>query len=67
MWLQLCPQYPHEPYTLLNDMKSPAEILDFGDVSDCLDGGSGSPSLHTVNPTFDYVPPDLVSLFITDM
>ena len=45
-------------------MKSPAEILDFGDISDCLDGG---PSLHTVNPTFDYVPPDLVSLFITDM
>jgi len=26
----------------------------------------GSPLLNVVNPTFDYVPPKLVSLFITD-
>eukprot|EP00250_Pteridium_aquilinum_P012782 c20940_g1_i1 orf=5-1237(-) len=64
---KLCPQYPHNPYILLNDMKSPSDIIDFGDISDCLDGGSGSPSLRTVNPTFDYVPPDLVSLLITDI
>lgn len=64
---KLCPQYPHNPYILLNDMKSPADIIDFGDISDCLHGGSAGPSLRTVNPTFDYVPPDLVSLFITDI
>lgn len=64
--LQLCPQYPHNPYTLLNDMKSPAEIVDFGELSDCLDVGTGGHSTYVVNPTFDYIPPELVSLFITD-
>lgn len=63
---KLCPQYPHNPYILMNDMKSPSDIIDFGDISDCLDGGMGGPSLRTVNPTFDYVPPELVSLLITD-
>ncbi|XP_051119308.1 uncharacterized protein LOC127243346 [Andrographis paniculata] len=65
---KLCPLYPHNPEVLLNELKSPSELLDFGEFSDCLDFGSGnaSPLLHVVNPAFDYVPPDLVSLFITD-
>ncbi|XP_077241676.1 uncharacterized protein LOC143882128 [Tasmannia lanceolata] len=65
---KLCPLYPHNPEVLLNDLKSPSELLDFGEFSDCLDFGSGSgiPLLHVVNPQFDYVPPKLVSLFITD-
>ncbi|KAL5582125.1 hypothetical protein UlMin_014567, partial [Ulmus minor] len=31
-------------------------------LSDCMDlgNGAGSPLLHVVNPTFDYVPPKLV-------
>ncbi|KAL2461143.1 NagB/RpiA/CoA transferase-like superfamily protein [Abeliophyllum distichum] len=64
----LCPLYPHNPEVLLNELKSPSELLDFGEFSDCLDFGcgSGSPLLHVVNPAFDYVPPNLVSLFITD-
>jgi translation initiation factor eIF-2B subunit beta len=64
--VQLCPQYPHNPYTLLNDLKSPAEIVEFGELSDCLDGGTGGFSTRVVNPTFDYITPELVSLFITD-
>ncbi|KAH7435029.1 hypothetical protein KP509_06G045900 [Ceratopteris richardii] len=64
---KLCPQYPQNPYIFMNDMKSPSDIIDFSDISDCLDGGIGSPSLQTVNPTFDFVPPDLVSLLITDI
>ncbi|ONK75089.1 uncharacterized protein A4U43_C03F13200 [Asparagus officinalis] len=65
---KLCPLYPHNPEVLLNDLKSPSELLDFGEFSDCMDFGSigGSSRLHVVNPTFDYVPPKLVSLFITD-
>ena len=64
---QLCPLYPHNPEVLLNDLKSPSELLDFGEFSDCMDFGSGSGApLHVVNPSFDYVPPKLVSLFITD-
>ncbi|KAJ7532602.1 hypothetical protein O6H91_13G011800 [Diphasiastrum complanatum] len=63
---KLCPLYPHNPHVLLNDMRSPSEILDFGDVSDCLDDTTGGPRLRAVNPAFDYVPPELISLFITD-
>ncbi|KAH9698395.1 translation initiation factor eif-2b subunit beta [Citrus sinensis] len=64
----LCPLYPHNPEVLLNELRSPSELLDFGEFSDCMDfgSGSGSPLLHVVNPAFDYVPPKLVSLFITD-
>lgn len=66
---KLCPLYPHNPETLLNDMRSPSELLDFGEFSDCMDFGNGGgvPLLHVSNPAFDYVPPELVSLFITDI
>lgn len=65
---KLCPLYPHNPEVLLNELKSPSDLLDFGEFSDCMDFGSGNgePLLHVVNPAFDYVPPKLVSLFITD-
>lgn len=65
---KLCPLYPHNPEVLLNELKSPSELLDFGEFSDCMDfgTGTGSPLLHVVNPAFDYVPPKLVNLFITD-
>ncbi|XP_020105019.1 translation initiation factor eIF-2B subunit beta isoform X2 [Ananas comosus] len=65
---KLCPLYPHNPEVLLNELKSPSDLLDFGEFSDCMDFGiqGGSPLLHVVNPTFDYIPPKLVSLFITD-
>ncbi|XP_059444526.1 uncharacterized protein LOC132176356 [Corylus avellana] len=65
---KLCPLYPHNPEVLLNELRSPSELLDFGEFSDCMDFGNGtsSPLLHVVNPTFDYVPPKLVNLFITD-
>ncbi|KAK9122175.1 hypothetical protein Syun_019792 [Stephania yunnanensis] len=46
---------------LLNDLRSPSELLDFGEFSDCLDYGGGTgASLHVVNPAFYYVPPKLV-------
>ncbi|KAI4339094.1 hypothetical protein MLD38_024070 [Melastoma candidum] len=65
---KLCPLYPHNPEVLLNELRSPSELLDFGEFSDCMDFGygTGTPLLHVVNPTFDYVPPKLVSLFITE-
>ncbi|GAB4827401.1 hypothetical protein Ancab_034286 [Ancistrocladus abbreviatus] len=65
---KLCPLYPHNPEVLLNELKSPSDLLDFGEFSDCMDlrSGNGAPLLHVVNPLFDYVPPKLVSLFITD-
>ncbi|XP_076889401.1 uncharacterized protein LOC143540149 [Bidens hawaiensis] len=65
---KLCPLYPHNPEVLLNELKSPSKLQDFGEFSDCMDfgTGTGSPLLHVVNHAFDYVPPNLVSLFITD-
>lgn len=63
---KLCPLYPHNPYVLVNEMKPPSQILEFGEMSDCVDEVLGGPSLHAVNPSFDYIPPELVSLFITD-
>ncbi|GFZ02598.1 NagB/RpiA/CoA transferase-like superfamily protein [Actinidia rufa] len=64
----LWPLYPHNPEVLLNELKSPSVLLDFGEFSDCIDFGSGavSPLLHVFNPAFDYVPPELVNLFIPD-
>ncbi|KAG9441598.1 hypothetical protein H6P81_017452 [Aristolochia fimbriata] len=65
---KLCPLHPQNPKVLLNDLKSPSDLIDFGEFSDCLDYqvGSGRVLLHVVNPSFDYVPPKLVSLLITD-
>ncbi|XP_024961941.1 translation initiation factor eIF-2B subunit beta-like [Cynara cardunculus var. scolymus] len=65
---KLCPLYPHKPEVLLNELRAPSELLDFGEFSNCMDSstGTGFPLLHVANPAFDYVPPKLVSLFITD-
>ncbi|KAK2643720.1 hypothetical protein Ddye_018915 [Dipteronia dyeriana] len=65
---ELCSLFPQNPEVSLNEIGSPSELLNFGEFSDCMDYGigSGSPLLHVVNPVFDYVPPELVSLFVTD-
>ncbi|KMZ67229.1 S-methyl-5-thioribose-1-phosphate isomerase [Zostera marina] len=63
----LCPLYPHNPEVLLNDQKCPSDLIEFGEFSDCMNFAIGDPpQLHVVNPAFDYVPPELISLFITD-
>ncbi|KAJ7979821.1 Translation initiation factor eIF-2B subunit beta [Quillaja saponaria] len=66
---KLCPLYPNNPEVLLNNMRSPSELLSFEEFSDFMDYrvGNGAPLLHVVNPLFDYVPPELVNLFITDL
>ncbi|KAM3708321.1 hypothetical protein ACJW31_02G088400 [Castanea mollissima] len=66
---KLCPLYPNNPGVPLNEMRSPSEVLSFEQFSDCMDYriGTGAPQLLVVNPAFDYVPPELVSLFITDI
>ncbi|CAN4091087.1 unnamed protein product [Withania somnifera] len=65
---KLCPSYPHNPEVCLNDMRSPAELLEFGQFSNCTEFGADSGALlEVVNPSFDYVAPELVSLLITDI
>ncbi|MCO5576346.1 hypothetical protein L7F22_030155 [Adiantum nelumboides] len=64
---KLCPLYPHNPSVLVNEMKSPSQILEFEDMPQYVEDALGGPALHATNPSFDYIPPELVSLFITDM
>ena len=42
------------------ELRGILSLLDYGI-------GSSSSPLHVVNPVFDYVPPELISLFVTDM
>ena len=53
-------------------LQSPAEIIDFDVVAEAfpadLDDGTAPEDVyvHVANPMFDYVPPELISLFVTD-
>jgi len=55
---KLCPMYSFDQDTF-NDIKSPSEILNF-EEADALE------HVHVVNPEYDYVPAQLVSLYITN-
>mmetsp|Transcript_6994 Transcript_6994/g.14118 ORF Transcript_6994/g.14118 Transcript_6994/m.14118 type:complete len:396 (-) Transcript_6994:164-1351(-) len=59
---KLSPEQPFEPEITMNDFRSPGGALDFEALAeDC-----ETCQLHAPSPSFDYVPPHLVSLFITD-
>jgi len=53
-------------------LQSPAEIIDFDVVAEAFPGdledGTAPEDVyvHVPNPMFDYVPPELISLFVTD-
>lgn len=66
---KLCPLYPHNPEVVLNELRSPSGLLDFDEFSDHMDYGigNGAPLLDVANPSFDYVPPELINLIITEM
>ncbi|CAK0782653.1 hypothetical protein CVIRNUC_005852 [Coccomyxa viridis] len=71
---KLSPLFPHDPSVSFNDYKSPADVMEYSVVSDVLDAdyeaaGTCSEDLHVhaFNPVFDYVPPELVSLLVTDI
>ncbi|KAJ0035083.1 hypothetical protein Pint_25121 [Pistacia integerrima] len=65
----LCSLNLHNPEVVLNELRSPSGLLQFEEFSDCMDYGigCGPPLLHVVNPSFDYVSPELVTLFVTDV
>jgi translation initiation factor eIF-2B subunit beta len=56
---KLCPLYPHDQDTF-NELNTPSPALRFGEHS------AFSIEVDVVNPAFDYIPPDLVDLFITN-
>ena len=66
---KLSPLFPHDPEVTMNELKSPAEVLHFDAIADSLPaaGQTGvGPDLHVPNPVLDYIPPTLVSVYITD-
>ena len=54
---KLSPLYAHDVHSF-NDLKSPGSVLDYGEID--------SENIQVLAPASDYVPPDLVSLFITN-
>ncbi|KAI8470531.1 MAG: nagb/rpia/CoA transferase-like protein [Monoraphidium minutum] len=66
---KLSPLFPHDPDVTFNEFKSPAEVADFDVLAEAfvrLDESSEPVNVEVSNPCFDYVPPHLVSLFVTD-
>jgi translation initiation factor eIF-2B subunit beta len=55
---KLCPLHPHS-YDAFNELKSPSEILKFEEVDDV-------EFVSVKNPAWDYIPPELISLYITN-
>eukprot|EP01087_Luapelamoeba_hula_P004044 TRINITY_DN14003_c0_g1_i1.p1 TRINITY_DN14003_c0_g1~~TRINITY_DN14003_c0_g1_i1.p1 ORF type:complete len:388 (+),score=64.52 TRINITY_DN14003_c0_g1_i1:25-1188(+) len=57
---KLCPLYPTFNQDSFNSLNSPNAILKFEEASGDID------QVNVQNPAFDYVPPELISLFITN-
>ena len=57
--MQLCPLFPHDQDTV-NELLSPTMVLKFEDA-DTVN------TVAVVNPQFDYVPPKLVDLLVTNL
>jgi len=56
---KLCPMYPHEGQDTLNDLVSPASVMDYSDLL--------SSKVELINPVHDYVAPELISLYVTNV
>jgi translation initiation factor eIF-2B subunit beta len=59
---KLCPQYPHEGQDTLNDLVSPASVVDYAELSNGL-----MKDVEFINPVHDYIEPELVNLYITNV
>ena len=68
---KLSPNFPHEPGVTFNEFGDPSEILSFTDeavvtAERVVASNEDRPMLQVHNPLFDYIPPDRISLFVTD-
>eukprot|EP01103_Thecamoeba_quadrilineata_P019603 TRINITY_DN8010_c0_g1_i1.p1 TRINITY_DN8010_c0_g1~~TRINITY_DN8010_c0_g1_i1.p1 ORF type:complete len:357 (+),score=71.99 TRINITY_DN8010_c0_g1_i1:31-1071(+) len=60
---KLSPLYPYEQDSLsFNNINTPASIMNFEEA----ENSKGASGAEVSNPTFDYIPPELVSLFVTN-
>eukprot|EP00873_Tetraselmis_striata_P033444 jgi/Tetstr1/453708/TSEL_040664.t1 len=65
---KLSPLFPHSPDISFNDLTSPASMVGFDVVAEghSRGGTQDSNSVHICNPQYDYIPPELVTIFVTD-
>lgn len=65
---KLSPLFPHAPGVSFNDLKSPSGIVGFDVVADGTMAGVKTEGalVHVSNPEYDYIPPELVTIFVTD-
>ncbi len=75
---KLSPHFPHEPGVTFNDFKEPSDVLPYNDEASLAaqmatataagEGGTngGRPFLQVHNPSYDYISPDQIDLFISD-
>uniref|UniRef100_A0A383VHC3 Translation initiation factor eIF2B subunit beta n=1 Tax=Tetradesmus obliquus TaxID=3088 RepID=A0A383VHC3_TETOB len=74
---KLSPLFPHDPDVTLNDFQSPGQVVDFDVLAESfMRGDEQQPgpdaaaaeclSVEVHNPAYDYIPPHLISLFVTD-
>lgn len=71
---KLCPMFPHDGEDTLNDLVSPASVMEYKDI---MSGSSNSnygdidehklEDVEFVNPVHDYIPPQLVKLYVTNI
>ena len=59
---KLCPLYPHEGQDTLNDLISPSSVSDYS-----LMGNPALGEVDFVNPVHDYIPPQLIDLYVTNI
>ena len=74
---ELSPIGPGDEAFHANDLRSPADVIDYTALADCgigrncSDGANGAngdvAALSVANPAYDYVPPELVTLVLTDV
>mmetsp|Transcript_28174 Transcript_28174/g.39630 ORF Transcript_28174/g.39630 Transcript_28174/m.39630 type:complete len:466 (+) Transcript_28174:148-1545(+) len=59
---KLCPMYPHEGQDTLQDLVSPSAVIDLAEMGDKLVS-----EVEFVNPVHDYILPQNISLYITNI
>jgi len=76
---KLCPLFPHEGQDTLQDLVSPASVVDYADLSEGVAGGGGydddnygtaemtMDGVELINPVHDYIPPELIRLYVTNI
>ena len=59
---KLCPVFPHEGQDTLNDLLSPAAVVDYAALTD-----RKLADVEFVNPLHDYIQPNQISLYVTNV